>query len=570
MKFAPYRIRKRLKEIIAPDAVDVTDVSKLKNGLSGKIWDQGGTLKPEVRKRLIELAKEFYAFLNIEFPIKDIYFTGSLANYNWTSHSDVDVHIMFDTKDEEESELLSDYIFAKKEIWSNKHNIKIYGFPVELFAKNAEEERESKAIYSLLQNKWIKKPSKKNVNIDSEAIQMKAADLMNKIDDVENIKDNTKKFKDAEALKDKIKNMRKASLEAGGEYSTENLVFKTLRNNGYLEKLGNIKTSAFDKQMSLNENKTLKIESANIPIDFGVLMLFFNIPNWKDIIKINPEDVYTEDGRGIEDEPHVTALYGFHDEVTLDDVKNIVKKVANKPLVVKVTGISTFSSKDKPYDVVKFDIESKELVRLNNKLKKLPHTNTFSEYHPHMTISYVKKGTGEKYVRVFENPILITGDKMVFSDKEKNKESWTLIKRNILKVQKEIPGMTPGKIELLKDFVNFTCAKLQMKEPVTVVIRKDRDEYITTTASYLPNENENHIRAGGRAIVDICRSIGHELTHNKQRELGLFKPGEEVQNIGGKIEDEANSIAGILIKDFSHNYGYDNIYEAKHYKKNIL
>lgn len=568
MKFAPYRIRKRLGEIVAPDAVNVTDVSKLKAGLSSKIWDQGGILKPEVRKKMIELAKEFYAFLNIQYPIKDIYFTGSLANYNWTSHSDVDVHVMFDTKYEEESELLSDYIFAKKEIWSDKHNITIYGFPVELFAKNAEEEHGSKAIYSLMQNKWIKKPSKKNVHIDSEAIQIKTADLMNKIDDIEKETDNSKKFKAAEILKDKIKNMRKASLEAGGEYSTENLVFKTLRNNGYLDKLGDLKTTSFDAQMSLNESVIR--ENANTPIDFGVLMLFFNIPNWKEIAKIKPEDVYSEDGRGIEDEPHVTALYGFHDEVTLDDVKKIVKKVVNKPLTVKVIGISTFSSKDKPYDVVKFDIESKELERLNTKLKKLPHTNTFSEYHPHITISYVKKGTGEKYNKIFEHPILITGDKMVFSDKEKNKTSWTLIKRNILKVQKDIPGMTPKKINILKDFINFTCAKLQMKEPVTVVIRKDRDQYISTTASYLPNENENHIRAGGRAIVDICRSIGHELTHNRQRELGLFKPGEEVQNIGGKIEDEANSIAGILIKDFSHNYGYDNIYENKHSKNNIL
>jgi hypothetical protein len=133
--------------------------------------------------------------------------------------------------------------------------------------------------------------------------------------------------------------------------------------------------------------------------------------------------------------------------------------------------------------------------------------------------------------------------------------------KNILKIKKGIQGMSPERVDILKDFINFTCAKLKIQEPVTVVIRNGRDEYISTTASYLPSENENHIRAGGRALVDILRSIGHELTHNRQRELGMFKPGEEVQNIGGKIEDEANSIAGILIKDFTHNYGYDNIYE---------
>ena len=395
MKFVPYHIRKRLKEITAPENVDVTDVSKLKSGLSGKIWEKGGILKPEVRKKMIELGKEFYKSLGLDYPIKDILFTGSLANYNWTSHSDIDVHVMFDTNDKEEDDFISEYIFAKKEIWSNKHNITIYGFPVELFAKNTEEEHGSKAIYSLLQNKWIKKPSKKNVNIDSESIQIKAADLMNKIDDVEKISDDKKRFDAAEKLKDKIKKMRQASLESGGEFSTENLVFKTLRNNGYLEKLDNIKITAFDKQKSLNE--------ANVII----------------------------------------------------------------------------------------------------------------------------KGA----------------------------------KKNKLKVQKGIPGMTDEKINILKDFICFTCAKLKIQEPVTVVIRNGRDEYIVTTASYLPHENENHIRAGGRAIVDICRSIGHELTHNRQRELGIFNPGDQVQNIGGQIEDEANAIAGILIKDFTHNYGYDNIYE---------
>ncbi len=556
MKSTPYRIRKRLKEIVVPDAVDVTDVSKLKSGLNGKIWQQGGILRPDVRKKMIELGKEFYRFLNLDYPIKDIYFTGSLANYNWTSHSDIDIHIMFDL-DEDENSLLSEYIFCKKDDWLNKHNISIHGFPVELFAKNIEEERDSKAIYSLLKNEWIKKPSKKNIYIDSEAIQIKAADLMNKIDDVENISDDDK-LKAAEKLKDKIKKMRQAALEMGGEYSVENLVFKVLRNNGYLEKLGDIKTKAFDKNMTLVE-----AAKENHKFEYGCLMLYFNIPNWESIVgKIKPEDVYdSEPGYGIEKEPHTTVLFGFHDNVDLDEIKKVAKKVLKKPLTVKITGISTFESKGAPYDVVKFDVESKELFRLNNLMRKFPHTSTFNDYHPHMTIAYVKKGEGEKYKKIFEDALNVTGDKLVYSTAEKEKQSWSLIKKNILKVQKDIPEMTTEKIKILKDFINFTCAKLQISDPVTVVIRNGRDEYISTTASYLPNENENHIRAGGRALVDICRSIGHELTHNRQRELGIFKPGEEVQNIGGKIEDDANSIAGILIKDFTHNYGYDNIYE---------
>lgn len=556
MRFTPYKIRKRLKEIIAPDNVDVTDVSKLKSGLNGKIWQKGGVLRPEVRKKMIELAKEFYDFLKLDYPIKDIYFTGSLANYNWTSHSDIDIHIMFES-DEEESDLLSDYIFAKKDIWTEKHNITIYGFPVELFAKNMEVEHGAKAIYSVLKDTWIKKPSKKNVFIDAEAIKIKAAELMNKIDDVEKITNDYERFKAADTLKDKIKKMRAAALEVGGEYSVENLVFKTLRNNGYSDKLDKIKINSFDKDMTLAESA-----DKNHKFEYGCLMLFFNIPNWKSIVdKIRPEDVYEGPGFGVETEPHTTILFGFHDDVELSEIQKVANKVLKKPLTVKITGISLFESKDKSYDVVKFDVKSSELNRLNNLMLKFPHTSSFNEYHPHMTIAYVKKGEGKKYVQEFKNALNVVGDKLVYSTPEKKKYSWSLIKKNTLKVQKDIPGMTPEKIEILKKFINFTCSKLKIADPVTVVIRKGRDEYINTTASYLPGENENHIRAGGRAIVDICRSIGHELTHNRQRELGVFKPGEEVQNIGGKIEDDANSIAGILIKDFTHNYGYDNIYE---------
>lgn len=559
MNCIPNRIKKRLKEIISPDSVDVSDVSKLKNGLNGKIWDQGGILKPEVREKMIQIGKEFYNLLKLEYPIKDIYFTGSLANYNWTNHSDIDIHVIFDKTDEDPSELISDYIDARKENWWYRHDISIYGFPTELFAKEFEDIHQSKAVYSLLQNRWVKKPSKKNIVIDSEAIQYKAADLMNRIDDVEKMSNDEKRLSAADNLKKKIKQMRKASLEAGGEYSTENLVFKTLRNNGYIEKLDNIKTDSFDNTMSLNESKTRNKDGSP---KFGCLMVYFDIPNWDKVTgKILPEDVYDEPGFGIEDEPHTTVLYGFHDEVQLEDVQKITKKIAKGPISVEVTGVGVFSGDKMPYDVVKFNVESKELERMNAAAKKLPHTSSFPKYEAHMTIAYVKKGAGEKYKKEFAQPIKCTGYKMVFSLADKTKYNWNLIKKNVLKVERDIPGITSEKIVILKDFINFTCAKLQMKEPVTVVIKSGRDEYISTTAAYLPNENENHIRFGGRALVDVCRSIGHELVHNRQRELGMFKKGEEVQNIGGPIEDQANAIAGVLIKDFTHNYGYDKLYE---------
>jgi hypothetical protein len=121
--------------------------------------------------------------------------------------------------------------------------------------------------------------------------------------------------------------------------------------------------------------------------------------------------------------------------------------------------------------------------------------------------------------------------------------------------------MTSEKVEIIQNFINFVCNRLELEEPVEIYLHKGRDEYIATTASYVPDENSNHIRCTGRALVDILRSIAHELTHNRQREVQSFEMGEIVQTIGGWIEDEANAKAGILIKDFAMNFGFDEIYD---------
>jgi len=299
--------------------------------------------------------------------------------------------------------------------------------------------------------------------------------------------------------------------------------------------------------------------------DYGCLMLYFNIKNWDDVTNlIDEKDLYTEEeGYGLEDEPHVTILYGFHDdEVKLNDIKEAIDKVITKPVEIKLTNISCFEN-DK-YDVVKFDVESPVLHKANEVAKEFPHTSDYPDYKPHVTIAYVKSGTGKKYSQKLKNPIILTGNKLVYShpgeDGEKTKDSWK-IGQNILGVQRGISDMTEEKIKIIQDFINFACEKLNIEEPVYIYLRKDRGDDGITTAAYFPYENENHIRVGGRALVDILRSIGHELTHNRQREAGVYKVGDSVQPIGGPIEDKANSIAGILIKDFAFNYGNDKIYE---------
>jgi cell fate (sporulation/competence/biofilm development) regulator YlbF (YheA/YmcA/DUF963 family) len=122
-----------------------------------------------------------------------------------------------------------------------------------MYFQDSKEPHHSSGTYSLVRDEWINKPTKKIVNINSGAVQLKAADLMNAIDDLEDNRNKENFLQRYEKLKNKIKKMRQSGLDTGGEYSVENLAFKILRNNGYLEKLISMKNDYLTKELSLNE-----------------------------------------------------------------------------------------------------------------------------------------------------------------------------------------------------------------------------------------------------------------------------------------------------------------------------
>ena len=157
---------------------------------------------------------------------------------------------------------VSNYFNSKKKIWNNEHdNLKIYGFPVEMYVQDSEEDHTSSGIYSLEKNKWLVKPKKENfenISMNKKFIREKARLLINKIDElsekVENEKDEYKLdilSKKIKTLFDKIKGIRKESLKKYGEMSTGNIIFKILRRLGYIDKLYNIKLNTYDKIKSL-------------------------------------------------------------------------------------------------------------------------------------------------------------------------------------------------------------------------------------------------------------------------------------------------------------------------------
>ena len=239
-----------------PQFIDVKGLIKQQNTLDPQLWENE-KLKPEIVDRLIQIARKFFKSLDIGSiaMIKDITLTGSLASYNWSDYSDVDLHILLDFNQFENPEIIKDLVRNAASNWNNKHDIKMKGYEVEMYVQDANERHHSLGVYSLLNNRFLKTPQKFTKKIDSEAVKEKANDLMEKIDDIyDNYAEQKYSLAEKRAIYiiNKIRNYRKAGLEQDGPYSIENLVFKVLRRNGYLKKVIDLRTNSYDKRMSVN------------------------------------------------------------------------------------------------------------------------------------------------------------------------------------------------------------------------------------------------------------------------------------------------------------------------------
>lgn len=230
------------------------------------IWDANGSLQPEIRENLLKIAYDFQKqhYLPDE-SIVDITLTGSIANYNWTKYSDIDLHILADfSKIEDNQKLLTDYYKVAKSLWNSDHDIEICGHEVEIYVQNSEEPHHSSGIYSILNDEWLQEPVGNNEDKpDGSLVQQKAEGIISRINSIEKLIDSNPEsaFEKGTKLKDKIKRMRKAGLSKSGEYSIENLAFKYMRNEGYLDKLVSLLHMAYDSQFCVNNCSANPMES---------------------------------------------------------------------------------------------------------------------------------------------------------------------------------------------------------------------------------------------------------------------------------------------------------------------
>lgn len=185
--------------------------------------------------------------------------------------------------------------------------------------------------------------------------------------------------------------------------------------------------------------KILKIdefinEAKEFKYDLGCVMLRFDIDDWKkDVLSlIDEDDIYNEPHFGLEEECHVTVFFGIIPEKS--ETKEVVEKIKECDIHIdkqyELKKISIFENED--FDVVKFDVtDCDELKELNKFIKdEFPSKQDHPDYKPHVTIGYVKKGKGKKYVQTLEEPVIATPSRLVYSypiDDGKSKRTTNII-----------------------------------------------------------------------------------------------------------------------------------------------
>ena len=226
--------------------------------LNPKLWSDN-ELHPKLRIGFMKIAKAFYDFLETDAPILDVVIIGSSANYNWTEHSDIDLHVIINFSEVGDNMLLvRNYMQTKKSIWNMNYPLTYKEMPIELYAQDSNDVLNSTVgIYSVLHGKWINQPSADVISIDDDAIEQKANPYEFEIDSLD-ANDPQIEYKLRNILS-RLKHLRQTGLDAEGEYSVENMAYKHLRNKGYIERLKRLQ-----KQVAIGQ---LKMETAINELD---------------------------------------------------------------------------------------------------------------------------------------------------------------------------------------------------------------------------------------------------------------------------------------------------------------
>ena len=205
---------------------------ELHNHLNPALWDKNQNLLPEVDDRLHKIVNKFQSECMLPLDIVDVHLVGSNASFNYTSHSDLDVHLVvnFSLVNADKEILMAAYNLQKAK-FNSDYDISIRGIEIELYIEDIESNTMSNGIYSLYEKKWIKKPQP--IQVPDIDVNSQVNQLADKIRNILSSEDSIEVTKTINMLY----MMRKNSLAVEGEFGRGNLIFKGVRDLGLLDDL---------------------------------------------------------------------------------------------------------------------------------------------------------------------------------------------------------------------------------------------------------------------------------------------------------------------------------------------
>lgn len=103
--------------------------------------------------------------------------------------------------------------------------------------------------------------------------------------------------------------------------------------------------------------------------------------------------------------------------------------------------------------------------------------------------------------------------------------------------------------DMLDSFTTFACGHLGIKSQKPGVIVKTNND--RSFGGYNPKTQKIHITTKNRHPMDVLRTIAHELVHHKQNEEGRIADVAVSGATGSDIENEANSVAGVIMRKYA-------------------
>ena len=126
-----------------------------------------------------------------------------------------------------------------------------------------------------------------------------------------------------------------------------------------------------------------------VPDDIAEEIVQWSSKNIKD------DEVYGKDGKGRDGSPHVTLQNG----IMCDDVSELELLFdCLSEMEAELGPVSVFRQDDKDYDVVHVEVICDDLRAANSMISELLEVNNpHKDYSPHVTLAYVKKGSGARF-----------------------------------------------------------------------------------------------------------------------------------------------------------------------------